>query len=130
MSARSGDEAVVHIGDPLRLRTRILIALALVALVALPVAAFRWNGNRWRDTPISGYRVASDPLRLELSLPTCNAEHRISVEETRTEIRLHAEHRNATTQDCADGLFVALIQPIGDRTIIDEGTDSPVPVER
>ena len=107
---------------------KVLLALVVLVFVAAVVAGAQYNARRWRPTTVMDVRATPDALRLDLSLATCNAEHRHAVEETATEVRITVEHRHATRDDCADAILVALRQPLGSRAVIDDRTDAAIPV--
>jgi hypothetical protein len=112
-------QAPVVLGDPVGWPTKaISIGVVVVVVLVMAIAWSRWQ-HRWRATPITSAALTEDPSRLLLELPTCNADHRQRVEESRTTVRVFVEHRRATTDDCADGLAVALGNSLGDRKLFD-----------
>jgi hypothetical protein len=71
-----------------------------------------------------------EPRILQLWVDTCNADLSVSVEETYEEVRIAVtEESDPSGGDCADGIYVALARPLGDRTVIDEHTDAAVAVD-
>lgn len=63
--------------------------------------------------------VQGDEQRLSLGVDTCNADHRVDVEETATEVTVTVTARNDTSDDCQDGLEVRLREPLDGRSLID-----------
>ena len=100
---------------------RIRAGIALGVLLAVAAVVGGWSAwhARWRSTRIVEVSRTSDPARFSLGLATCNAEHRLRVDEDRTSVRIFVEHRRGTRDDCADGLPLGLSAPLGDRRLLD-----------
>ena len=109
-------------------RLRLAAALALVAATAF--FGIRWWTDRWHEAPITGPRavhvVSDDGRLLQLNAGRCNAELRLTVEETATQVRVLVEERHGTMDDCGNSVMVGLYSPLGDREVVDRSTGSVV----
>lgn len=108
----------IHIGEPLRWRTRLILICLAISVIAAAIGLSAWSSNRWRTTNVFSYATTDDPRRIEIDVGTCNADHRLRVEETTTVVRLYVEHRHAMEADCGDVLTVGLSAPLGDRAVV------------
>jgi hypothetical protein len=73
-----------------------------------------------RSVPVaSASLVDGDERRLALSIPTCNAEHTVEIDETASEVAVAVTARNDTTDDCLDALVIELASPLASRPLID-----------
>lgn len=84
------------------------------------------------DAPriVEAYGDPASP-RLELSVDTCNRTPRATVVESDTEVRITIEADEPSgdgSGDCLDRAEVTLGQPLGRRTVVDEGSDRTVTV--
>lgn len=71
-------------------------------------------------------RLASS--RLRLTLDRCGGDYSVDVDETNSEIRVGvvAPGQAGVRLDCADQVTVALDEPLGDRSVVDAGTDAAI----
>jgi outer membrane murein-binding lipoprotein Lpp len=97
---------------------------AAVALLAMLLSACSANAD------ILEASTQGDERTLNLIVDTCNADLTIEVEESRSRVVVTVKARNDTSDDCLDGVVVHLDQPLGDRRLLDGGTEGLVPVKR
>jgi hypothetical protein len=117
-------------------RSRWLTALgSLLAICALAYVGSRvladLTGFGSRDAPITeAYVTDRDSTRLDVGVGTCNQDPQVTAVETADEVRLSSneEFPRGDSDACADYDVVALIRPLGDRTVIDEATGDVVDV--
>lgn len=107
-------------------RFRLLLLCGVVVgigVLALVLFARAGSDERWVPVGVVDYRPTEDPQRIRLGLGSCNADHRLRLEESATEVRLHVEKlqvdKGNSTDACMDLLNVALSRPLADRRVID-----------
>jgi hypothetical protein len=84
-----------------------------------------------RSVPVTAASlVDGDERRISLSIPTCNADHAVEVDETPSEVTIAVTARNDTTNDCLDALTVELSTPIADRPLIDATSGDEIVVDK
>ena len=120
--------------EPMSSGRRVFLSIGLAVVGASIFFGIQWWNDRWHEAPIGGLdpaRVASDDGRiLYLNAGKCNADLRVAVEETETEVRVLIEQRNGSQDDCENGVMVGLFTSLGDREVVDRSTGSVVPVGR
>lgn len=100
------------------------IGLAMVAVIAGACALLP------RGVEVtSASLVQGDEQRLGLEVQTCNADHRVDVEETDTEVTVTITARNDTRDDCQDVVEVRLQAPLAGRPLIDAATGQVINVD-
>jgi len=106
------------------------IALGAVLLVAV-VAGMRWweTTGRWSSTPIDSISQSGDDDGYELYIGCGVGEARASVLEFDDRVMVSTEITGSVSQDtCATILHMTLVEPIGDRIVIDRTTGDAVKV--
>ena len=63
-----------------------------------------------------------------MTVLTCFGGLSSTVEESEREVRVLVKARNEDRGDCADCHEIVLSEPLGDRQLIDESRNEPVPV--
>ncbi len=102
-----------------RWAARGLVAFG-VLVVATIVTVLLVDGFRFDERSFEPEAVLDDRPAVALYTGTCNAEIRVAdLIETATEVRIGIEIRRNTDDDCADALEVELIDPLGDRVLVD-----------
>jgi len=105
------------------------IVLGAVLLVAV-VAWMRWwdTTGRWSPTPIQSITQTSD-VDYDLIVGCSAGDARASALEFDDRVIVSVEITGSVSQNtCARVLHVTLVEPIGDRTVIDEATGKTVEV--
>ena len=93
---------------------------------AAPLLVFLLAGCS--DPPAVGsVRGDPDSTELEMSVESCNGDPVVTAEESPTQVRLSVEGGD-TPDDCLDSARVTLEAPLGNRTVVDEGTGKAVEV--
>jgi hypothetical protein len=83
-----------------------------------------------RNVPVTAASlVDGDERRVALSVPTCNADHAVEVDETPSEVTIAVTARNDTTDDCQDALTIELSSPLAGRLLIDAGSGDEIVVD-
>ena len=106
-----------RVGTAKRVGTPLLLIGAGAVVVALLVGV--------GDTQVRIAEVGGEPgsARLGLGVASCNADPRVEVEETATQVRLGAFIRRpgllAAQDDCRDSVAVTLRSPLDGRVVVD-----------
>jgi hypothetical protein len=84
-----------------------------------------------RSVPVTAASlVDGDERRIALSIPTCDADHTVEVDETPSEVTVAVTARNDTTDDCLDALTVELSSPLASRPLIDARSGDEIVVDK
>jgi len=83
------------------------------------------------DSSTAITEARAEGSQLFLTVASCTAEEpEVEVSESADEVRVSVDTHGDNEGDCLDGAEVTLTSPLGERQVIDESTDSPVPVFR
>ena len=117
--------------EPMSSRGRLLSVVFALYVIGCVFFGFQWWASRWHETAIQTWRFAGvDETTLLLVIPTCNADHRVSLREEVNRVRVLVKERDDTTDDCLDGVEVRLREPLGGRDVVDSSTGRLVAEER
>lgn len=99
---------------------------SVVAVVA--VLALGGCGSATRDISGSVY-LHEDQVTLTVSVDACSSSTRVEVEESASDVRLHAtSDRERNGNDCRDSVDVTLASPLGDRRVVDDSSGEELTV--
>jgi hypothetical protein len=83
-----------------------------------------------RSVPVaSASLVDDDERRIALSIPTCDAEHTVQINETASEVTVAVTARNHATDDCLDAFVIELASPLASRPLIDADSGDKIVVD-
>ena len=106
----------------LQLGLRLVVPLALAGgFVGLVVEEVR-SQNRWREVSFHPRQTEVDPPTMLLEGGGCDLELRTTVTETAEVVFILLEERGTNDDGCGNGTQIALVEPIGERDVIDEAT--------
>ena len=104
-------------------RFSLAVALAFMVLIATGCSARRAN-------LAEAYIRGADRV-LEVIVNSCNADHTITVDESGSQVVITVTVRNDNTNlDCQDAVMVTLLEPLGERSVVDGTTGQSIEVIR
>jgi len=98
-----------------------MLAVAVFAGCCAAVVGWSLWVDRWIDSEVQSMSVAGDRV-LQVEVGTCNAEHRTTLRESATEVRVRFEHRRNTKDTCLDRVTIRLEGPLAGRPVLDAAT--------
>lgn len=119
------DDESAHDGDRTAVRREVmwltLLGLVLTAVAGVGTWRSKWDTSEFWAVELIGDRIVS------IGYP-CNGDARLEVEEFDDRVEIGQTVRATTSDDCESVRCITLAAPLGDRRVINTGTDDEVSV--
>ena len=112
----------------------LVVAVVVTALLVFAACFVVWHylgGGAWRSDVRVDEAYLLTPERLELVVASCNGAPRVTLWITDVDVRIKVKSFSTPfrgADDCQDGVWVDLREPLGDRVVVDEHTGKVVSV--